>query len=375
MWIERPQQIGTNLSNRLTPSGSIQIRAAENGISVCALSFFCSTSMTHFSVAAYFTHKSVDGLGIIDDVLGPSTAPIPDNMFQSTRVSKSRNGTSTSVKANKDTAPSTVKLKDQTPPSRTYAAFPAPFVPPASSQDSPNIPSPQSSSQPTSQAYETYYQHQAIATPSSARYSASSLPRGAPVQQPNMMDESGSVPRSSRFSPDERFSTYASDLPQQRKRSAGIYHPYPSSNRGSTYQSSLIDYDNTGARSKSHSRRSSGNGPYAPDSNMLSSSLSSPQQLPTQLHQPDAGTQNQNMYPGWYNEAIAPQYPSDSRFQVSPILSDSTATYMGASSPTSSSSSSYTLPSHHPNLLTLIIYSTMSSYPKTIEALTISKVC
>lgn len=90
-------------------------------------------------LAAYFTQATVDRLGSVDDIPGVGDLVVPDGLFRSTRVAKSRS---------KPDEASGSRSSATTVP-RTYSAFPSPF---------PNMPSQQETSpvSPSVQMFEPY---------------------------------------------------------------------------------------------------------------------------------------------------------------------------------------------------------------------------
>ncbi|KAH6914411.1 hypothetical protein BKA70DRAFT_666148 [Coprinopsis sp. MPI-PUGE-AT-0042] len=68
-------------------------------------------------LTAYFTQGTIDQLGTVDDIPGIGELVVPDGLFKSTRVSKSRS-------KNEDRGESGSKSSTVT---RTYAAFPSPY--------------------------------------------------------------------------------------------------------------------------------------------------------------------------------------------------------------------------------------------------------
>ncbi|KAJ3713181.1 Gti1/Pac2 family-domain-containing protein [Lentinula raphanica] len=105
-------------------------------------------------LTAYFTQLTVDNLGTIDDYAGVGDLNVPEGMFKSTRVNKSRN------KAAEESSASTTRMNDAASGSasastsasitnRTYAPFPSPY------------PYPPTTSHPVSmyEPYPAYAQH------------------------------------------------------------------------------------------------------------------------------------------------------------------------------------------------------------------------
>lgn len=90
---------------------------------------------TFASLAAYFTQATVDSLGTIDDIQGVGELQVPDGMFKSTRLVKSRS----SSKVDEPARINESALRDAAAPARTYAPFPAPYLPSVPSQSAPQL--------------------------------------------------------------------------------------------------------------------------------------------------------------------------------------------------------------------------------------------
>lgn len=120
---------GTLSSNKLTQSGSRQTKEEGNGISVRQLLLSLSRCFKYAHIflsltAAYFTQATVDQLGSIDDMRGVRELVVPDGIFKSTRVTKTRgkNEENRSGESSKSSNTSNAGAS-------RYAPFPAPTLP------------------------------------------------------------------------------------------------------------------------------------------------------------------------------------------------------------------------------------------------------
>ncbi|KAF8635212.1 hypothetical protein AX17_003988 [Amanita inopinata Kibby_2008] len=113
-------------------------------------------------LTAYFTQATVDRLGTVDDIPGVYELVVPDGMFKSTRVAKSRS------KSDEQSARSGEASKSTQIVTRTFAPFPGPAIYP----QPPHVDYPNPVQQPTAvypsypepHAYPMYYQGSAHPT-------------------------------------------------------------------------------------------------------------------------------------------------------------------------------------------------------------------
>jgi len=281
-------------------------------------------------------------------------------MFQSTRVSKSRNASVAT--SPREAVPA--KQKDPPPPvARTYAAFPPPYsapLAPTSEHDAAQAPI-QSRSRSSTYAPEPYYVENQNRGEYMARQIGTSLPSTSRDAEYGGCKPPSRSRENSRYSPEDRHARrqLPSTEGSQHSRRASSYHPYAPPGRNSYHpqassSSSLIDYDNydrtsqdpRASRSPRHTRQPSLPGPS------ILTSIAYAQQPPydnsqAMAVQVEPPLPSQAIYSGWTStpppQPLEPQHASEMRVHASPpsqyALEPSLAL---ASSPTSSSSSSYT---------------------------------
>ncbi|KAJ6538894.1 hypothetical protein DFH09DRAFT_1176538 [Mycena vulgaris] len=260
-------------------------------------------------LTAYFTQKTVDGLGTIDDIEDVRPLEVPVGMFTSTRVGKRKNTDSDAV--------------SQSTITRVYAPFPSPLAPLAPRVAKPGLSPPIAGGAPPSPSVKMYdpYARPQSQVQSPAAYYGSAEPQSYPPSpSPSQMPPLNySYTRSaySMSSPTQPMHNYTRQDGCDYSRSDSAHHPSAST--------STQPYSSQ----------------YTHDPVRVPTSTPYPSALP--YHPQQSQTQPQQPSGGWYTAAMNP-YP--------PRHGSPRSDYTSSSSSSSSyaSSSSPAVPSYPPML-------------------------